>query len=87
MDCQVPGRNRIDAPQSDPLSYKLERKTPGQRKYAFIQANKFLQDVMMDPKAPGFLKDLIRSQNAIGMLGLELLLVAHAENELKGMAE
>jgi hypothetical protein len=72
--------------QDDSLSYRLKHLTPGQQKFAHIKAQRFLEEVMMDSAAPGFLKDLIRSQNAIGMMGLQLLLAGHVENELKDMA-
>jgi hypothetical protein len=87
MDCQIPGRKPANWDKQDnSLSYRLSHLTPGQQKFAYQKAQRFLEDVMMDPAAPGFLKDIIRSHNAIGMLGLQLLLAGHVENELKDMA-
>ena len=84
MDNQV-GRTREPRPEPNPLTYRLEHLTPGQQRHAYAKARTFLQDVMMDPKAPGGLKQLIREQNAVGLLLLQELLAAHVENELKDM--
>lgn len=86
MDCQIEGRSREVRKGYNPLSYRIGHLTVGQQKNAFNKAQEFLQSVMMDPESPTFLKDLIRSQNSVGLIGLELLLAAYVENELKDMS-
>lgn len=88
MDNQV-GRSRPAGwdKQDDSLDYGLKHLNLDQRKHAYMVARATLERVMMDPASPGFLKDLIRSQNAIGMIGLQQLLAIHADSEVAAHAD
>ena len=86
MDCQIPGRKPANWDKQDnTFDYGLEHLNAGQKKFAHQKANAFLEAVMMDPEAPALLKEVIRSHNAVGLMGLQQLLAAHVERELKGM--
>lgn len=82
MDCKIQGR--IAPTPTDPvnpLDYGLEGMTTGQMRHAYIRANQYLQTVMMDPKSPPMLKELIRTQNAVSLLTLQGLMASFHKHE------
>jgi len=84
MDCKIPGRKSLPVgpkPEISLVTYGLDGLTPGQAKFAHQRANAFLQRVMMDATAPGLLKDLIRDNNAVGLMLLQDLLAAYHRHE------
>ncbi len=74
MDCQIQGRTKPQSTPLSPLDYGLDGMTPGQMKFAYAEARQYLENVMMDPKAPAVLTQLIREQNAFGLLVVQNLL-------------
>jgi hypothetical protein len=85
MDCKIPGRTQAPPigprPDINMVTYGLDGMTPGQAKFAHARANAFLLKVMVDVKSPVAMRDLIRQQNAVGMLMLQELLAAYHEHE------
>lgn len=82
MDCKVPGRLPLKSPGDiDMVTYGLTGLTQGQALFAHREANAFLNAVMMDPVAPTAMKEVIRSQNAVGILMLQELLAAYHQKK------
>lgn len=85
MDCKVAGRQKSTPmgpkPELSWVTYDLDGMSPGQVKYAHSRANEYLQKVMFDVKSPVAMKDLIRQQNAVGLLMLQNLLAGYLEQE------